>query len=137
MGGVFEFAKCASANLREKEDTYNSTIGGFLAGSVLGLRGEEKDAWEDIGSSLIRYCDQFALRQPLWDTVLPRQSRSAPSHLLAADLAGLPATKMSTKSAEKKRFARTGDGPWRKPSMNWEKGEVRVQSGTALWCLAK
>jgi hypothetical protein len=40
MGGVFEFAKCASANLREKEDTYNSTIGGFFAGSVLGLRGE-------------------------------------------------------------------------------------------------
>lgn len=53
MGGVFEFAKCASANLREKEDTYNSTIGGFLSGSVLGLRGEGADTRDNFGSSLI------------------------------------------------------------------------------------
>ncbi|KAB8293207.1 hypothetical protein EYC80_007547 [Monilinia laxa] len=38
MGGTYEFTKYASANLREKDDTYNSAIGGFLAGSVLGLR---------------------------------------------------------------------------------------------------
>lgn len=38
MGGLYEFCKIASANLREKEDVYNSTIGGFFAGSVLGFR---------------------------------------------------------------------------------------------------
>lgn len=38
MGGAYEFTKCASANLREKEDTLNPTIGGFVAGSMLGLR---------------------------------------------------------------------------------------------------
>lgn len=38
MGGTYEFAKFASANLREKDDTYNTAIGGFLAGGVLGLR---------------------------------------------------------------------------------------------------
>lgn len=38
MGGTYEFTKYASANLREKNDSYNSAIGGFLAGSVLGLR---------------------------------------------------------------------------------------------------
>ncbi|QSZ31985.1 hypothetical protein DSL72_001554 [Monilinia vaccinii-corymbosi] len=38
VGGTYEFAKYASANLREKDDSYNSAIGGFLAGSVLGLR---------------------------------------------------------------------------------------------------
>ena len=38
MGGAYEFSKCASANLREKDDTYNSFIGGALAGSMLGLR---------------------------------------------------------------------------------------------------
>jgi hypothetical protein len=38
MGGAYEFSKCASANLREKNDTYNSAIGGALAGSMLGLR---------------------------------------------------------------------------------------------------
>ncbi|CAN8104846.1 unnamed protein product [Discula destructiva] len=39
VGGTFEFAKNASANLRQKNDHYNSAIGGFLAGSLLGLKG--------------------------------------------------------------------------------------------------
>lgn len=39
MGGTYEFARHASANLREKDDTLNTVFGGFLAGSVLGLRG--------------------------------------------------------------------------------------------------
>lgn len=38
MGGAYEFTRFASANLREKDDTYNTAIGGFLAGSVLGLK---------------------------------------------------------------------------------------------------
>ena len=38
MGGAYEFTKSATANLREKDDTYNPTIGGFFAGSILGLR---------------------------------------------------------------------------------------------------
>ena len=37
-GGTFEFARTASANLREKNDSWNPAIGGFLAGGVLGLR---------------------------------------------------------------------------------------------------
>lgn len=32
------FAKDASANLREKDDTFNTTIGAFLGGGVLGLK---------------------------------------------------------------------------------------------------
>jgi len=38
MGGAYEFTKLASANLREKDDSWNTAIGGFLAGGVLGLR---------------------------------------------------------------------------------------------------
>jgi len=38
VGGTYEFTRFASANLREKEDSLNTAIGGFLAGSVLGLR---------------------------------------------------------------------------------------------------
>ncbi|KAF7714965.1 NADH-ubiquinone oxidoreductase [Penicillium ucsense] len=38
MGGTYEFAKIASANLREKEDSLNTAIGGFFSGSILGLR---------------------------------------------------------------------------------------------------
>lgn len=39
VGGVFEFSKNAAANLRQTKDEYNPAIGGFLAGSVLGIRG--------------------------------------------------------------------------------------------------
>ncbi|KLU85061.1 hypothetical protein MAPG_04093 [Magnaporthiopsis poae ATCC 64411] len=38
VGGVFEFSKTASANLRQKQDHYNTAIGGFLGGSILGMR---------------------------------------------------------------------------------------------------
>ncbi|KAI9643337.1 hypothetical protein NHQ30_007956 [Ciborinia camelliae] len=38
VGGTYEFTKYASANLREKDDSFNAAIGGFLAGSVLGMK---------------------------------------------------------------------------------------------------
>lgn len=38
VGGAFEFTRKASANLREKDDHYNTAIGGFVAGSLLGIR---------------------------------------------------------------------------------------------------
>ena len=38
MGGTYEFVNAASANLREKDDSWNPTLGGFFAGSVMGLR---------------------------------------------------------------------------------------------------
>ena len=38
MGGAYEFTKNASANLREKDDAWNPTFGGFFAGTMLGLR---------------------------------------------------------------------------------------------------
>lgn len=42
------FVKDASANLREKDDTWNTTIGAFLGGGVLGLRCTYKSC-ESIG----------------------------------------------------------------------------------------
>jgi hypothetical protein len=38
VGGAYEFTRNASANLREKDDHYNTAIGGFVAGSLLGIR---------------------------------------------------------------------------------------------------
>ncbi|KAI1849635.1 hypothetical protein JX266_004584 [Neoarthrinium moseri] len=35
---IYSFAKDASANLREKDDSLNTTIGAFLGGAMLGLR---------------------------------------------------------------------------------------------------
>ncbi|KAF2481961.1 mitochondrial import inner membrane translocase subunit Tim17 family protein [Neohortaea acidophila] len=52
MGGAYEFTKCASANLREKDDTLNPTIGGFVAGSMLGLRFRSLPAVLGYGAML-------------------------------------------------------------------------------------
>ena len=38
MGGAYMFSKDAAANLRKKDDTYNSAIGGAFAGSMMGLK---------------------------------------------------------------------------------------------------
>ena len=38
MGGAYEFTKNAAANLRQKDDAYNPAMGGFMAGTMLGLR---------------------------------------------------------------------------------------------------
>ena len=37
-GAAFGFGRVAAANLREKDDSWNPTIGGFLSGAVLGLQ---------------------------------------------------------------------------------------------------
>ena len=39
IGATYNFTTDASANLREKDDALNTTIGAFLAGSTLGLKG--------------------------------------------------------------------------------------------------
>ncbi|KAJ5172903.1 hypothetical protein N7492_005496 [Penicillium capsulatum] len=38
MGGTYSFVRTASANLREQEDVYNTALGGFFSGALLGLR---------------------------------------------------------------------------------------------------
>ncbi|KAF7845905.1 hypothetical protein BT93_L0118 [Corymbia citriodora subsp. variegata] len=52
MGGVFEFTKIASANLRQKDDSYNHGIGGFFAGTMLGLRFRTAPAVMGYGTAL-------------------------------------------------------------------------------------
>lgn len=36
-GAGYQFTKDASANLRQKDDAYNSAIGGFVAGNMVGI----------------------------------------------------------------------------------------------------
>ncbi|KAI9851567.1 MAG: hypothetical protein M1824_002608 [Vezdaea acicularis] len=52
MGGTYEFVSTASANLREKNDTWNPTVGGFFAGSVMGLKFRTMPAVLGYGSGL-------------------------------------------------------------------------------------
>lgn len=45
MGGTYSFVRTASANLREREDPWNTALGGFFSGAIIGLRGEPRH-WE-------------------------------------------------------------------------------------------
>jgi uncharacterized protein (DUF697 family) len=38
VGGTFEFTRVAAANLREKDDHFNTALGGFAAGAILGMQ---------------------------------------------------------------------------------------------------
>ncbi|KAK7753321.1 hypothetical protein SLS62_004611 [Diatrype stigma] len=38
LGTTYKFSKSATANLREKDDYLNTSVGAFLAGSTMGLR---------------------------------------------------------------------------------------------------
>lgn len=51
VGGAYEFARNAAANLREKKDHYNAGIGGFFAGSLIGVRGRSMPSMELIGNA--------------------------------------------------------------------------------------
>lgn len=79
------FTKDAAANLRKKDDSYNSAIGGAFAGSMLGL----KCAWTWI-SSFTRFAlqiltrDQSALHPQSSATALPSALSLPHSHSLAA-----------------------------------------------------
>ncbi|GAB7356365.1 hypothetical protein MBLNU459_g7150t1 [Dothideomycetes sp. NU459] len=52
MGGAYEFTKIAAANLRQKDDSWNPAIGGFFAGSMLGLRFRTAPAVLGYGAAL-------------------------------------------------------------------------------------
>ncbi|KAL1978756.1 hypothetical protein VTN31DRAFT_1615 [Thermomyces dupontii] len=52
MGGTYEFVKTASANLRETNDHWNTALGGFFSGAVLGLRARTFPALFGYGAAL-------------------------------------------------------------------------------------
>ncbi|KAI1125238.1 hypothetical protein F5Y10DRAFT_279609 [Nemania abortiva] len=49
---VYSFSKDAAANLREKDDTLNTTIGAFLGGATLGLKSGRMPRIIGIGAAI-------------------------------------------------------------------------------------
>jgi len=52
MGASYAFTKTVSANLREKEDHYNTAIGGFFGGAIVGLTRRTMPATLGYGALL-------------------------------------------------------------------------------------
>ncbi|KAF3939256.1 hypothetical protein ABW19_dt0204220 [Dactylella cylindrospora] len=59
MGGAYSFIRDASANLRETEDVWNTTIGGFVAGSLIGIRYAKIPAVLGFGAGLASLLASF------------------------------------------------------------------------------
>ncbi|KAL1303260.1 hypothetical protein AAFC00_006674 [Neodothiora populina] len=99
MGGAYEFAKCASANLRRKDDAVNPAIGGFFAGSMLGLRFRSAPAILGWGSCIAIVLGTFSYcggkltgfdRDPTVDEVdrkeFMRKNRRRPAEVIVQEL---------------------------------------------------
>ncbi|KAF2096482.1 NADH-ubiquinone oxidoreductase 213 kDa subunit [Rhizodiscina lignyota] len=52
IGASYAFCSSASANLREKKDSYNQAIGGFFGGAMLGLRARSLPSMVGYGAGL-------------------------------------------------------------------------------------
>lgn len=52
MGAAYTFTTAASANLRQKQDAYNTAIGGFFGGAMVGLRTLSLPAIIGYGAAL-------------------------------------------------------------------------------------
>ncbi|KAI5198633.1 hypothetical protein E4T39_06680 [Aureobasidium subglaciale] len=52
MGAAYEFTRCASANLRQRDDAWNSAWGGLAGGAMLGLRVRTAPAVAGYGTAL-------------------------------------------------------------------------------------
>nr|POF25086.1 nadh-ubiquinone oxidoreductase 21.3 kda subunit [Quercus suber] len=60
MGGVYQFTKDCSSNLREKDDALNSTLGGFMAGTMMGLRFRSMPGVFGYGTALAAILGAFS-----------------------------------------------------------------------------
>ncbi|KAF2144450.1 uncharacterized protein K452DRAFT_284769 [Aplosporella prunicola CBS 121167] len=59
MGFSYEFVRCATANLRQKDDTWNEIIGGFFGGAMVGLRVRTVPAFLGYGAGLATILGTF------------------------------------------------------------------------------
>ncbi|KAJ5082843.1 NADH-ubiquinone oxidoreductase [Penicillium argentinense] len=66
MGGTYAFVKAASANLREKEDPWNTALGGFSAGALLGLRARTLPAVLGYGAAAATFMAAYDYTEGLF-----------------------------------------------------------------------
>ncbi|KAL7269843.1 hypothetical protein RUND412_007470 [Rhizina undulata] len=52
MGGSYMFVRNAAANLREKDDTWNTVLGGLVSGAIMGTRYRTMPAVVGYGAAL-------------------------------------------------------------------------------------
>lgn len=115
MGAAYEFTRCASANLRQRDDAWNAFWGGLAGGSMLGLRCTPISVPIDSLTQSLS-SKQSVLLPPSLVTEPLSPSSSAPG---STPVARSPVTKsipQSTRWPEKNTCARTEGDQWRRLS---------------------
>ena len=126
-GGVYEFSRRAAANLREKNDHYNETIGGFLGGATMALRGMFSSLLLSTRLALILTNLQLGVYLKSSAEACSQWLRSLSTTTLAAtygELRSGPAARRSMSLTEKSGCGRTEGGQSRRRLQNWERAEV-------------
>ncbi|KAF6805355.1 NADH-ubiquinone oxidoreductase subunit (Tim17/Tim22/Tim23 family protein) [Colletotrichum musicola] len=60
-GGAYGFTQAAMANLREKDDAWNTATAGFIAGSILGMTTKKMPVVLGLGAGFAAWQGVFAL----------------------------------------------------------------------------
>ena len=113
MGVAYEFTRCASANLRQSDDAWNSFWGGLAGGSMLGLRRMPSSTSIDLFTRLLSSI-QSALLPPSPATEPPLLSFSVPGSMPVVRSPDTQSIPQSTRLHEKSMFARTEGGRWKR-----------------------
>jgi hypothetical protein len=113
MGAAYEFTRCASANLRQSDDAWNSFWGGLAGGSMLGLRCMPSPTPIDPPRQSLSSI-QSAPLPPLLVTEPPLPLSSVPGSTPAARSPDTQLIPQSTRLHEKNMFARTEGDQWRR-----------------------
>jgi hypothetical protein len=115
MGAAYEFTRCASANLRQRDDAWNSFWGGLAGGSMLGLRCMPILTPIDPPTQSLSSI-QSAPLPPSPVTEPLSQLSSAPGNTPVVRSPVTTLIPQSTKWPEKNTCARTEGDQWRRRS---------------------
>ena len=125
MGVAYEFTRCASANLRQSDDAWNSFWGGLAGGSMLGLRCMHPSTPIDPPTQLLSSI-QSALLPPLLVTEPLSPLSSAPGSMPVARSLVTQSIPQSTRLPEKNMYARTEGDQWRRRSSRLARDAVCI-----------
>lgn len=115
MGAAYEFTRCASANLRQRDDAWNSFWGGLAGGSMLGLRCMPIPTPIDPFTQSLSSIQSAPLPpSPVTEPLSPLSS--VPGSTLVARSLVTMLIPQSTKWPEKNTCARTEGDQWRRHS---------------------
>lgn len=133
MGGTYAFVRAASANLREKDDPWNTALAGFSSGALLGLRGAfspnlfeaVKLSWPSTGMIILILVSFQPAPSPLFSvTVLPLPL-PWPLSITPKDFSDIPKTRRRMNSSAARNCARLTRLLLSRPLRNWARDVVR------------